>query len=432
MKELRVGIAGFGTVGAGVADILAENGELIRQRLGLPVRLTAVADIDTTSDRGVSLAPGILTDDLARVVEGPDVDVVVETIGGTGVAYDAVTRALAAGKHVVTANKALLASRGADVFAKAAEAGVRLGFEAAVGGGIPVIKALREGLAANRITAVYGIINGTTNYILSEMAKTGRPFDAALAEAKELGYAEPDPTMDISGHDTAHKIAILATLAFGTIVGVDDVYVEGITDVSPEDIGYAAEFGYAIKMLGIAKVSDGRIEVRAHPTLIPSVHLLASVDGVYNAAYVVGDRAGRLMLYGEGAGRGPAASAVVADIMDIATALASGAEHAPDALRLLSPPRDVKPMAQAQCRYYFRFTTVDQPGVLGSIAAVLGRRGISIASVIQKARRAGETVPIIMLTHEALESEVRAALEEIDALPYARAKTILMRIEENE
>jgi len=428
---MRVGIVGFGTVGAGVADILQGSADLIRQRLGFPLRLVAVADIDTESDRGVRLPDGVLSSDAARVVEGPDVDVVVETIGGTGAARELVLRALSAGKHVVTANKALIATHGAEVFDRAAKAGVRLGFEASVGGGIPIIKTLREGLCANRITAVYGIINGTTNYILSEMAKTGRPFDEALADAKERGYAEPDPSIDVDGHDTAHKTAIMAMLAFGTPICADDVYVEGIADVRPEDIAYAAEFGYAIKMLGIAKESDGRVEVRAHPTLIPAGHLLASVDGVYNAAYIVGDRAGRVMLYGEGAGRGPAASAVVADLMDIASDVACGASVG-ERVPMLLPAKALKPMSEVASCYYFRFTTVDQPGVLGAIAAVLGRRGISIASVIQKARAAGETVPIIMLTHEARESEVRAALAEIDALDCVRNKTALMRIEDHE
>jgi homoserine dehydrogenase len=339
--------------------------------------------------------------------------------------------AIKAGKHVVTANKAVLATYARELFQAARANRVRIGFEASVGGCIPIIRSLQEGFAANRVQAIYGIVNGTSNYVLSQMTEEGVDFDEALAEAQQRGYAETDPTFDIEGIDAANKIAILTSLAFGCDVRLDDVFVEGITRITQRDIQYARELGYRVKLLAIAKlIEDAKIQVRVHPTMLPERNMLANVDGVFNAIYVVGNATGSTMFYGRGAGQMPAASAVVSDIIDIAKTIAAGV----DPQTLPSPVLDnteysLKPIDECETRYFIRFQALDQPRVLAKVSGILGQREISISSVIQKERREGESVPIVMMTHEAIEKDIQDALREIDALPVITAKSMLIRVE---
>lgn len=426
---------GFGTVGTGVVRILSDNAEIIRRRLGVPLEVVKIADLDIDRDRGVSVKPGCLTRKAEEVINDPDVDIIVELMGGNEPARSFILQAMDKGKAVVTANKALLATHGEEIYAYARKTGVDLGFEASVGGGIPILRGIKEGLAANRILSIYGIINGTANYILSKMAEENREFSDVLAEAQSKGYAEADPAFDVEGLDSAHKLAILVTLAFGTPVKLKDIYTEGITAITPLDIDFATEFGYRIKLLGIAKQNHGRIEVRVHPTMIPEDYLLAKVNGVYNAIYVVGDAVGNTMFYGKGAGSMPTGSAVVSDLMAIARA------------RLLdrpvgTPPTGfdpdqrpnlpLLPMDEIRSNYYLRFMARDKPGVLSLITGVLGKYNISIISVIQKGRKKDGGVPVVMMTHKALERDVRAALEEIGSLPDIPEKTVLIRVEGGE
>jgi len=349
-------------------------------------------------------------------------------------ASEFILSALRAGKHVVTANKAVFATHARELFQTARANRVKIGFEASVGGCIPIIRSLREGFAANRVQAIYGIVNGTSNYVLSQMTEKGMDFDEALAEAKARGYAEPDPSFDIEGTDAAHKLTILSSLAFECDVKLDDVFVEGITHITQRDIQYARELGYRIKLLAIAKLVETRhavsLQVRVHPTMLPERSMLANVDGVFNAIYVVGNATGSTMFYGRGAGQMPAASAVVSDIIDIAKTIAIGA----DPQLLPNPILDdteysLRPIDECETRYYIRFQALDQPGVLAKISGILGQRGISISSVIQKERREGESVPIVMMTHEAIERDAQDALSEIDALPVITAKSMLIRVE---
>ena len=396
-SRIGVGIIGFGTVGTGVAKILLNNTALIRRRVGVPVELLRIADLDTTRDRGVALPSGVLTTDAREVLTDPAVDVVIELIGGYEVAKRVILDAIAAGKHVVTANKALLALHGEEIFDAAARKGVDLGFEASVGGGIPVIRALTEGLAGNTIQSIYGIINGTSNYILSRMTQEGHSFETVLQDAQDAGYAEADPTFDVAGIDSAHKLAILVNLAYGTPVNFKDIYTEGITHITSTDIAYAKEFGFTIKLLGIAKLVDGEIEARVHPTMLPSVSPIAQVEGVYNAIQLVGDAVGDVVLYGRGAGSLPTGSAVVSDVIAIGRNVLTGAvgrvpaaSFQPDQRR----PLRMKPMEEISSLYYLRFMVVDRPGVLAQIAGELGRCGISISSMLQQGRREGQTVPV--------------------------------------
>jgi homoserine dehydrogenase len=433
-REIGVGVVGFGTVGTGTVRLLLENAEHLRKRVGIPVRLVRVADHETVRDRGVALPEGVLISDGMQLARDPNIHVVVELVGGTGVAKDILLEAIRNGKSVVTANKALLAEYGPEIFHAAVAAGVDIGFEASVGGGIPIIRTLREGLAANRIQGIYGIINGTCNYILSRMTKEGKPYAEVLAEAQKAGLAEADPSFDVDGIDTAHKLAILVWLATGGRVPLREIYVEGIRDVSPDDIAFAKEFGYAIKLLAIAKESGTGIEARVHPTMIPSHYLLATVDGAYNAIYVKGDFVGSSLSYGQGAGMLPTASAVVSDVIEIARNLLRGSTGRipPSGFSLadLKMSTQVTPFDQVQCEYYLRILVVDRPGVLSRIAGVLGRHQISILSVLQKGR--GESaVPIFIVTHRAKESNMRAALAEVDRLPDVLDRTRLIRIENN-
>jgi homoserine dehydrogenase len=373
----------------------------------------------------------MLTTNIEDILKDPEIQIVVELIGGLKAAKTVIRSALENGKHVVTANKALLAHDGNELFALAREKGLSLSFEASVGGGIPIIKSLREGLAGNRITTIFGILNGTANYILTRMTDNGLSFAEALKEAQELGYAEADPTLDVEGIDTAHKLAIASAIAFGTPIQFERVHIEGISGIDPLDIQYAEEFGYRLKLLAIARNEDGRLEMRVHPTLIAQNHVLAGVKGAYNAVHIEGNAVGDVMLYGMGAGMMPTGSAVVGDLMDVARDILDGTPGRIPALAFL-PDRvqniEIKPVADVSTSYYFRFLAMDKPGVLSNISGVLGRHGISIAAVIQKGRHT-DSVPIVMVTHEALEKSVREALDEIDRLDFVLAPTTLIRIE---
>lgn len=431
-SRICVGMVGFGTVGTGVAKILMQNSALIRRRVGVPVELVRVADLDITTDRGVRLPQGVLTSDVRAVLEDPSIDIVLELIGGYDAAKRVILDAMARGKQVVTANKALLAVHGEELFEAAARHRVDLGFEASVGGGIPVIRALTEGLAANTILSIYGIINGTSNYILSRMTREGHGFQEVLAEAQKAGYAEADPTFDVAGIDSAHKLSIMVSLAYGTPVNFKEIYTEGITLITPLDITYAREFGFTIKLLAIAKFLDGEIEARVHPTMIPSMSPVAQVEGVYNAIQLVGDAVNDIVLYGQGAGSMPTGSAVVSDVIDIARNLLMGASgRVPPASfqRDQRRPLRIRPMEEIATLYYMRFMVLDRPGVLSQISGVLGHHGISISSVLQQGRKEGQTVPVVIMTHTATERHVQAALREIDRMAFISEPTTLIRVE---
>jgi len=428
MQKIGVGLFGWGTVGCGVIQTLRENARDIESRLGVPLELVKVADLDHERKRPVDVPREMLTTRAEDILENPDIQIVVELIGGLGAAKTVITRALENGKYVVTANKALL-------FDLALRRGRAIGFEASVAGGIPLIKSIREGLAGNRINTIFGILNGTANYILTRMTEAHLSFEHALKEAQALGYAEADPTLDIEGIDTAHKLAIASALSFGTPIQFDKVYVEGISGINPLDVQYAEEFGYQLKLLAIARNSNGRIEMRVHPTLIPRTHVLASVKGAYNAVHVEGNSVGDIMLYGMGAGMMPTGSAVVSDLIDIARDILlktpgriPSLAFLPDRLQNL----EIKPISDVSTCYYFRFSALDRPGVLSTISGILGKHNISIAAVIQKGRHEEGSVPLVMITHEALESSVRKALQEIDNLDVVVAPTPLIRIENHQ
>jgi len=430
-RNINIGIIGWGTVGSGVAKILLNQSEFVRKSDKFSLTLRRIADLDIMTPRDTDVDTSLLTTDANDIISDPEIDIVVETIGGVNVAGKMVRAALEAGKHVVTANKALLAQHARELFQLARANGARIGFEASVGGCIPIIRSLQEGLAANRIQAIYGIVNGTSNYVLTQMTEEGVDFDEALAEAQEKGYAEADPSADVDGIDAANKIAILTSLAFDSDVRLDDVFVKGITHITQQDIQYAQELGYRVKLLAIAKlVEDSRLQVRVHPTMLPERSMLASVNGVFNAVYVVGNATGSTMFYGRGAGQMPAASAVVGDIIDIAKTTATGADpQLLHAATLDNTGYSIKPIAECETRYYIRFQALDQPAVLARVSGILGERNISISSVIQKDRREGESVPIVMMTHEAIESDIQDALREIDDLPDITAKSVLIRVE---
>ena len=432
MNEVRIGLLGLGTVGAGVAKLLESQRALLEERAGCRLRLDPIADLDVTRPReGLDLARLALTTDVTRVLADPGVHVVIELVGGLEPARSFILRALQAGKHVVTANKALLAHHGAELYDEARRRGVTLAFEAAVAGGIPLIRAVKEGLVANRILSVFGIVNGTSNYILSKMTDQGLDFSGVLKEAQAHGYAEADPTLDIEGMDSAHKLQILVTLAFRTFVELKDIYTEGITRVTQQDIGYARELGYRVKLLAIAKASDGGVEARVHPTMIPAASPLAAVSGVFNAVFITGHAVGDLMFYGRGAGQMPTASAVWSDVVEIARRIA----HGVPALALELPSTaaagavPLRPIDGIRCGYYLRVMAQDRPGVLSRVAGILGENNISIASVLQKERAAREAVPVVMMTHAALEKDMRAALAAIDRLPVVSAPTTMIRVE---
>lgn len=434
MKPINVGLIGFGTVGTGVVRILQKNAALLRRRLGAPLRLCRIADRDITTDRGVAVAPDLLTTNAAQVVEDPQIDIVVELIGGIGPARQFIERALAAGKHVVTANKALLSACGPDLFATAAHHQADIAFEASVGGGIPIVRALQEGLCSDRVQSFFGVLNGTANYILSRMTDEGGDFQSILADAQREGYAEADPAFDVEGIDTLHKLCVLIGLAFGRRVESREIYTEGISRITPLDIEFARELGYRIKLLAICRSTGRGVDARVHPTLVPDRHLLARVNGTLNALFIQSEDLGPTMFYGHGAGMLPTASAVVADIMSLGRNIMKGISGRVSLLPgsgATANPIRVMPVQDIRSRYYLRFSAVDKPGVLSKISGVLGRNRISINSVVQRGRRArGGAVPIFMLVHEAREADIRTALTQIERLDILRQKTMLIRIEE--
>jgi homoserine dehydrogenase len=434
MREINVGLLGCGTVGTGVAKLLMEQRELIAARLGAVLNLKRVADIDTARDRGFDFPKGVMVADARAVVTEPGIDIVVEMIGGAGIARELILAALTAGRHVVTANKALLAAHGNEIFQVAAEQGVDLYFEASVGGCIPIIKTLREALAGNRISAMTGILNGTCNYILTRITTEGATFDDALSAAQKEGFAEADPTLDVEGHDTAHKIAILSALAYGMHINLGEVYTEGISHITPLDIAFADQFGYRIKLLAISKSHGDAVETRVHPTMIPFGNMLSHVNGALNAITVSGDAAGDIMLSGRGAGMLPTASAVVGDLVDLARNMLAGGPGRVPALSYQRPSiraLPVLPIDRIETHYYFRFAAQDRPGVLSKISGILGENGISIQSMQQKGRHTHGAVPVVMLSHRAREADVRKALAEINRLDTVSAKPVLIRIEDD-
>ncbi len=434
MKPINVGLLGIGTVGGGTFTVLARNQEEITRRAGRPIRISVVADKDLALAKQVTGGACRLTDDAFAVVADPEVDIVVELIGGTGVAKDLVLRAIGNGKHVVTANKALLALHGNEIFAAAQQQGVMVAFEAAVAGGVPIIKALREGLTANRIEWIAGIINGTTNFILSEMRDKGLSFETVLQEAQRLGYAEADPTFDVEGVDAAHKLTIMSAIAFGIPMQFDKCHIEGITKLQAEDIKYAEQLGYRIKLLGLTKRKPEGVELRVHPTLIPAKRLIANVEGAMNAVVVKGDAVGTTLYYGKGAGAEPTASAVIADLVDVTRMHTADPEHRvphlafqPDAVKDIP----VLAMGEVETAYYFRMRVEDRPGVLADITRILADQQISIDAMIQREPVEGEEqTDIIMLTHLTREKNMEAAIARIEALPVVKGKVVRLRLEE--
>lgn len=433
MRAVNIGLIGLGTVGTGVAKILTENQDVLLKKVGVPLVLKKIADRNLSRPRPVDLTDISLTEDAQEVINDPDIDIIIEVIGGYEPAKTFILSAIKKKKHVVTANKALLALHGEEIFATARQYGVDVGFEASVGGGIPLIKGIKEGLVANKILCLFGILNGTANYILTKMTDEGLPFKEVLKQAQAKGFAEADPTFDVEGIDTAHKLAILIALAYGTHINFDQIYIEGITQIEPLDIQFAQEFGYRIKLLAISRYTSAGIEARVHPTMIPAEHLLANVNGAYNALLVRGDAVGNVLFYGLGAGMMPTGSAVVSDVVDIARNLIKETSLRTPALAYIPETRKYKPilpMDELHFKYYFRFFAVDRPGVLSKIAGVLGKYEISIASVVQKGREINGTVPIVMLTHEAKEAHVKKALKEIETLDIVKDKPLFIRIED--
>jgi homoserine dehydrogenase len=429
---VRIALLGCGTVGEGVVRMIRRNAAMFERKLGAPLVLVGVADRSLKPDPSLGLDAQLITRDSAALVERADVDIVVELFGGHEPARGLILKALEAGKDVVTANKALLAEHGDEIFRTAAKSGHLLGFEASVGGGVPIIRTLRDALAGDRNRAVYGIVNGTCNSILTMMTERGSEFSDALAQAQRDGLAEADPTLDIEGHDAAHKLCLLVTLAFGVRLKPAQVYTEGISHLTLADINHARELGFTTKLLAIAK-DDGAIEARVHPTMIPSRHLLAGVAGAFNAIYVNSEALGPSMYFGQGAGQMPTATAVMADILEIARyrlACPGGGAHPLGYPTTMVARARVKPMDDVLCEYYLRFMARDRPGVLGSIASILGRNGISIASVIQQGRGIETTVPVIMRTHEARERNLKRALAAIRRLRVVQAAPVFIRIEE--
>ncbi|HOY36117.1 MAG TPA: homoserine dehydrogenase [Piscinibacter sp.] len=434
MKPIQVGLLGIGTVGSGTFNVLQRNQEEIQRRAGRGIRITMVADLDTARAKVVVGDAAQVVSDARLVIANPEIDIVVELIGGYGIARTLVMEAIAAGKHVVTANKALLAVHGSEIFAAAREKGVVVAFEAAVAGGIPIIKALREGLTANRIEWIAGIINGTTNFILSEMRAKGLDFGVVLKEAQRLGYAESDPTFDIEGVDAAHKATIMSAIAFGIPVQFDKAHVEGITKLQAADIRYAEQLGYRIKLLGITKRREKGIELRVHPTLIPSTRLIANVEGAMNAVVVHGDAVGTTLYYGKGAGAEPTASAVIADLVDITRLHTADPNHRVPYLAFqpgAMQDTPILPMAEVVTSFYLRLQVADQAGVLARITGILAEHGISIDALLQRESAEGEAqTDVIILTHDTLEGEMNKAIAQMQSLPTVLAPIVRIRKEE--
>lgn len=429
MKPVKVAICGLGTVGGGVFNVLLRNASEIARRAGRPIVIEQVAT--RTSNLNCDTTSVYVSQDVFDVVNNPEIDVVVELIGGYDVAYDLVMKAIKAGKHVVTANKALIAVHGNEIFQAAREAGVVVAFEAAVAGGIPIIKSIREGLTANKIQWVAGIINGTGNYILSSMQQEGKTFEEALAEAQELGYAEADPTFDVEGIDAAHKLTILSAIAFGVPLSFDKVYTEGISRIEIEDIKQADALGYVIKHLGITRRTEEGLELRVHPTLIPKQRLLANVNGVKNAVMVCGDAVGPTLYYGAGAGAEPTASSVIADLVDVARAMGADQESRVPYLAFADQSYDlpVLPMEAIETAYYLRLLAVDRPGVLARVATILSEQGISIEAIVQKDSTEGELVPIILLTHVTKEANMNEVIRQLESLADIAGGVMRIRVE---
>ncbi|MFM8466818.1 MAG: homoserine dehydrogenase [Oxalobacteraceae bacterium] len=434
MKPIKVGLMGIGTVGAGTFTVLQRNSEEIRRRAGRAIEIAMVADLDTARAKAIAGPQVQVVSDAFGVVDHPDIDIVIELIGGYGIARELVMKAIANGKHVVTANKALLATHGTEIFRAAQERGVMVAFEAAVAGGIPIIKALREGLTANRIQWIAGIINGTTNFILSEMRDKGLDFDVVLKEAQRLGYAEADPTFDIEGVDAAHKATIMSAIAFGVPVQFEKAHVEGITQLQASDIRYAEQLGYRIKLLGIARRAEKGIELRVHPTLIPANRLIANVEGAMNAVLVQGDAVGATLYYGKGAGAEPTASAVIADLVDITRLATADPEHRVPYLAFQPDEMSdtpILPMADVTTSYYLRIRVADKLGVVADVTRILADSAISIDAMLQKEPGEGETqTDIIILTHQTKEKQVDKAIHAIEALSTVAGKVTRIRLEE--
>lgn len=430
-KKINVGLIGFGTIGRGVVRWMLEEGSTFVARKGFEVALVRIADLDIRSSRGIAVPPEMLTTDAEEVLGDEDVDILIELIGGLEPARTFILKALSRGKSVVTANKALLSQHGEEIFRTAYENGVDVSFEASVGGGIPIIRGLRESLCTNRVDSLYGILNGTTNYILTRMADEGRPFKEVLKEAQNAGYAEPDPTLDIRGKDAVQKLTILLRMAFGSVFTGDQIFCEGVEHITPQDIEYAKELGYTIKLLAIAKRMDDRMEARVHPTMIPEGTLLAGIKDEFNAIELVGDWVGPQIFYGKGAGERPTTNAVVSDVVELAERRLSGASSRAGELLAQDDGLSLIPMEEVRIPYYFRFLVTDRPGVLAQISRILAEEQISIASVIQKGRAQHEgTVPLIMMTHEAQERAVRSAIRRINTLDVVRDRVQVIRVEE--
>ncbi len=430
MKQIGVGLLGFGTVGAGVVEGLQRNRALLSARLGVDVVVRRIGDLDITTDRGVKVDPALLTTKAQEVIDDPDVDIVVELIGGCGAARKLMLAALEAGKSVVTANKKLLAEHGEEIFALAQKKNVDVYFGASVGGGIPIVRVLREGLIGNAVVRIHGILNGTCNYILTRMENEGLPFESVLADAQRLGYAETDPALDIDGFDTAHKAAILALLSYGFHVPLEAVAVEGIRGLSGMDVKYALELGYRIKLLACVARAGGEVEVRVSPTLVPLDHMLASVSGVFNAVMVRGDMTGDTLYYGRGAGREPTASTVIGDIADIARNLRSKQARHSRAVQIAQEPPRMRPVDEMKNAFYLRLMVKDQAGSLGRFTTILGKYGVSIAAVMQKAGGSGVGgyVPVVALTDLAQEAHLNAALDEIASVGVVSERPIRLRL----
>ncbi len=431
MNVVNIGLIGAGTVGCGVIKVLGENRDIIEKRVGIRLETKKIAEIDPDRKRPVEIPRNLFTSNAWEIIEDESIPIVIELVGGTTIAKDFILGAIRNRKHVVTANKALLGHYGREIFLAASENGVDIGFEASVGGGIPIIRAIKDGYVGNRILSIYGIINGTSNYILSKMTEDGKEFNEVLKQAKDKGYAEVDPSLDIDGIDAAHKLSILIMLSFGSFLDFEKIHVEGIRGITPLDISFADEFGYKIKLLAIAKSEKDRIEARVHPTLVEKGTPIADVSGAFNAIYIVGDAVGPNMLYGMGAGMMPTASAVVSDIVQIAKNITLGNSNSSlPRFYQERAPLSVIPVSEITAKYYLRFQAEDRPGVLGQIAGSLGKNNISIESVIQKGRQLGGEVPVVIMTHEAKERDLISALEEIDRFPPIKGKSVFIRIEE--
>jgi len=439
MKKIGIGLIGFGTVGAGVARTLIERKNLLSERAGFIPELVSVCDCDLKRPRPVSLPTGILTKDVKKVLENPQVQIVVELVGGIEPAGSFLLKALKNGKSVVTANKALLAEKGDRLFSAAEQSECQIGFEASVGGAIPIIKTLRESFVANNITSLYGILNGTTNFILTRMAEERLSLTKALKIAQDAGFAERDPSLDLSGTDSSHKLSVMATLITGKFFPASNIPTEGISGITPEDLQYAAELGYGVKLLSILKISpspsplplrervwgEESVSLATYPALIPNRHILSSVRDVYNAIFLTGDLVGENLLFGKGAGMNPTASSVISDIIGIGKNILGGTKPSP---LFTGPGRKLQLETDFESRYYFRFSALDQPGVFARIAEILGKHNISIASCIQKEEKPKKAVPVVVLTHTAKESAVKAAISVIDRLPVIKSKTVLLRL----